>query len=168
MTDIWTASKRSEVMGLVRSQGNRSTELKLIALFRELGITGWRRNQALPGKPDFAFRLRKLSVFVDGCFCHGCPKCYRRPSSSQAYWDAKVQRNKSRDREITRELRSRGWRVLRIWEHELRPAGRSNLLRRLRRSGLIEPTPRGPQIVRSLRRSAPGSKKFPVEPHSQN
>lgn len=136
MVDIWNITQRSKVMGLVRSQGNRSTELRLIALFRERGITGWRRNQDLPGKPDFVFRKLKLCVFVDGCFWHACPQCYRRPASRQEYWDAKIQRNISRDREVNRELRTRGWRILRIWEHALRPAGRSNLLRRLRRHGL--------------------------------
>lgn len=136
MTDIWSTAKRSEVMGLVRSNGNRSTELRLIAIFRELGITGWRRNQDLPGKPDFVFRARKLCVFVDGCFWHGCPKCYRRPASNQDYWDTKVQRNKARDRENNRVLRARGWQILRIWEHQLRLVDRTNLVRRFRRHGL--------------------------------
>ena len=136
MTDIWCTAKRSEVMRLVRSKGNRSTELRLIAIFRESGITGWRRNQDLPGKPDFVFREHKLCVFVDGCFWHSCPRCYRRPTSNQEYWDAKVQRNKARDLEVSRELRARGWRILRIWEHQLRLADRKSLVRRLRRHGL--------------------------------
>ncbi|MFU1980282.1 very short patch repair endonuclease [Bordetella hinzii] len=139
MTDIWTPAKRSEVMGKVRSKGNRSTELRLIEVFRELGISGWRRNQTLPGKPDFTFRTHKLCVFVDGCFWHGCSRCYRRPASSQEYWDAKIQRNQSRDSKVNRELRARGWKILRIWEHELRPTGRKNLFRRLRRYGLWAP-----------------------------
>ena len=136
MADIWSKIKRSKVMGLVRSKGNRSTELRLIAIFRELGISGWRRNQDLPGKPDFVFRARKLCVFVDGCFWHGCPKCYRRPASNQDYWDSKVQRNKARDGDVNRELRARGWRVLRIWEHQLRLENRANLVRRFHRHGL--------------------------------
>lgn len=136
MTDIWSTAKRSEVMGMVRSNRNKSTELRLIAIFRELGITGWRRNYDLPGKPDFVFRAQKLCIFVDGCFWHGCSKCYRRPASNQDYWDAKVQRNKTRDREVNRDLRARGWRVLRIWEHQLRLGERANLARRLRRHGL--------------------------------
>lgn len=136
MTDIWPTTKRSEVMGLVRSNRNRSTELRLISIFRELGITGWRRNQDLPGKPDFVFRARKLCVFVDGCFWHGRPKCYRRPASNQNYWDAKIQRNKGRDREVNWKLRARGWLILRIWEHQLRLADRTNLIRRLRHYGL--------------------------------
>lgn len=136
MTDIWSTAKRSKVMGLVRARGNRSTELRLIAIFQVLGVTGWRRNQDLPGKPDFVFRAHKLCVFVDGCFWHGCSKCYRRPASNQNYWDSKVQRNKARDREVNRELRARGWRILRILEHQLRLTDRTNLVRLLRRHGL--------------------------------
>lgn len=82
MTDIWNKEKRSEVMSRIRSQGNKVTELRLISIFREARITGWRRKQPLLGKPDFVFRQQRLAVFVDGCFWHGCPKCYRRPSSN--------------------------------------------------------------------------------------
>lgn len=119
-------------MSLIRSRGNRRTELRLIGAFREAGITGWRRHLPLPGRPDFAFRAARLLVFVDGCFWHGCAKCYRRPASNRAYWDAKVIRNQTRDRAVTRELKKKGWRVLRVWEHELKDT--AALLRRVRRA----------------------------------
>ena len=105
-------------MAAIRSRGNKATELKLAAMLRAAGITGWRRHQPLPGRPDFIFRPARLAVFVDGCFWHGCPKCYRRPASNRKYWDAKVARNKCRDRLVNQTLRRSGWRVLRIWEHE--------------------------------------------------
>jgi DNA mismatch endonuclease (patch repair protein) len=128
MADIWGKQKRSEVMSLIRSRGNKATELRLIAIFREFGITGWRRNQALLGKPDFIFRRERVVVFVDGCFWHGCPKCYRRPGSNRKYWDAKIAANRKRDRYVSRELRGLGWQVVRIWQHQLdkpaRVAGR--------------------------------------------
>jgi DNA mismatch endonuclease (patch repair protein) len=73
----------------------------------------------LPGKPDFTFSRRGLAVFVDGCFWHGCPRCYRRPHSRRRYWDAKVAGNILRDRQNSARLRRMGWRVMRIWEHEL-------------------------------------------------
>jgi len=73
MADIYDREKRSEVMSRVRGSGNRSTELRLIAIFRKHSITGWRRNQRLPGLPDFVFPKQRLAVFVDGCFWHGCP-----------------------------------------------------------------------------------------------
>ncbi len=130
MADIWTKQKRSEVMGLIRSRGNRRTEMRLIEAFRSEGIRGWRRHLPLPGKPDFAFRAERLLVFVDGCFWHGCAKCYRRPASNRTYWDAKVVRNRKRDRKVTRELKKRGWRVLRVWEHDLKAMPK--LIRRVR------------------------------------
>ncbi len=120
MTDIWSKQKRSEVMSLIRSRGNKATELRLIEIFREFGITGWRRNQLLFGKPDFTFRRERVVVFVDGCFWHGCPKCYKRPGSNREFWDAKVAANRKRDRRVGRELRVAGWRVVRVWQHQLK------------------------------------------------
>lgn len=119
MADIWTKSKRSEVMSLIRSQGNKATERRLVELFRAHRIIGWRRKQKLPGRPDFVFRQQHVCVFVDGCFWHGCPRCYRRPSSNRKYWDEKVKRNRVRDRKVRRHLRQNGWRVLSIWECDL-------------------------------------------------
>jgi len=123
MTDIWGKEKRSEVMSLIRSRGNKATELRLIEIFREYGITGWRRNQKLLGKPDFTFRRERVVVFVDGCFWHGCPKCYKRPSSNQEFWDAKIAANRKRDRLVGRELSKLGWTVVRIWQHQLANPG---------------------------------------------
>ncbi len=116
MPDIFTKSKRSEVMSRIRSRGNRATELRLIALMREHDITGWRRNAPVFGKPDFVFRAAKLAVFVDGCFWHGCPRHATMPANNRAFWKAKLARNAQRDRHVTRTLRKAGWRVLRVWE----------------------------------------------------
>ena len=122
--DVFSIAKRSDVMSRIRSKGNERTELRLIAIMKEAGITGWRRNQPVFGKPDFVFRLERVAVFVDGCFWHGCPKCYRRPSSNTRFWDAKVVRNRARDAEVTKALRRAEWKVVRIWEHQLRQPGR--------------------------------------------
>jgi len=124
MADIWSKQKRSEVMSLIRSRGNKATELRLIEIFREYGITGWRRNQPLLGKPDFIFRRERVVVFVDGCFWHGCPKCYKRPKSNRKFWDTKISNNRKRDRLVNRELRGAGWRVVRVWQHQLDSSAR--------------------------------------------
>ena len=116
MADVFTTPKRSEVMALIRSRGNRDTELRFIALMREHGTTGWRRNARVLGKPDFVFRAAKLAVFVDGCFWHGCPRHATKPATRAAWWAAKLARNAQRDRDVTRTLRKAGWRVLRVWE----------------------------------------------------
>lgn len=107
-------------MAAIRSRGNKATELKLISIFRAQGIKGWRRCADLPGKPDFVFSGLHLAVFVDGCFWHGCRWHCRMPKSRAEYWKPKIARNKRRDLEIRKRLRSLGWRVVRIWEHSLK------------------------------------------------
>ena len=119
MTDWFTPEQRSRNMASIRSRGNKTTELRLVRLLRRAHVTGWRRRQNLPGWPDFTFRAQRMGIFVDGCFWHGCPRCYRLPEDNRSYWMEKVQTNRRRDRRNTRTLRLRGWRVLRIWEHLL-------------------------------------------------
>jgi DNA mismatch endonuclease (patch repair protein) len=106
-------------MSAIRSRGNRETEIRLARLLRRNGIAGWRRHRNLPGRPDFAFSRGRVALFVDGCFWHCCPQHGRRPSSNQSYWLPKLEMNKSRDQRVDRELRIRGWKVVRVWEHEL-------------------------------------------------
>jgi DNA mismatch endonuclease, patch repair protein len=106
-------------MAAIRSIGNKDTELRLAAIFRATGITGWRRRQPLLGRPDFVFRRARLAVFVDGCFWHGCPKHGRQPTSNRGYWIPKLRRNQERDLAVKRALSKRGWTVIRLWEHEL-------------------------------------------------
>jgi DNA mismatch endonuclease, patch repair protein len=134
MVDIWSRRKRSEVMSRIRSSGNCSTELRLIAVFRAQRFTGWRRGQPLPGRPDFVFRRQRLCVFVDGCFWHGCPRHATQPKANADFWRKKIEANRARDRRVTRELRAAGWRVLRVWEHELRVKNRPRLLLRMERA----------------------------------
>lgn len=72
------------------------------------------------GKPDFASKVKKVAIFVDGCFWHKCPICYRQPQSNTGYWISKVEYNTHRDKKIVRILRKKGWKVCRVWEHEVR------------------------------------------------
>ncbi|MDP9175741.1 MAG: very short patch repair endonuclease [Planctomycetota bacterium] len=120
-------------MARIRSKGNKSTELRLLAILRNEGIKGWRRNQPVFGRPDFVFKASQVAVFVDGCFWHKCPRCFRRPQSNNAYWDDKFQRNRRRDRRVNRQLRQLGWKVLRIWAHELVPGKDAAVATRIRR-----------------------------------
>lgn len=119
MADMFTPKQRSENMSRIRSRGNKTTELRLIAIMRKYGIKGWRRGSKLPGKPDFVFPRTHLAVFVDGDFWHGNPSKFRVPKSNQVYWEGKIRRNQTRDGEINLMLEQRGWRVLRIWESSL-------------------------------------------------
>ena len=117
--DALSKAKRSRLMARVRSHGNKATELVMAELLRKHHVCGWRRRQKLLGSPDSLFPRKKLAIFIDGCFWHGCPRCYRRPGSHRKYWDAKVLRNRQRDRLVCRELHNLGWHVIRIWEHNL-------------------------------------------------
>jgi DNA mismatch endonuclease (patch repair protein) len=132
MPDRLTKQGRSRNMSLIRKFGNRSTELRMVALMRCNGIKGWRRHTSLPGTPDFAFRRERVAIFIDGCFWHGCPRCKWVPASNIDYWQMKFAMNRKRDRDADKALRAMGWKVIRVWEHSLkRPLV---ILRRLGRS----------------------------------
>ena len=133
-TDVFSKEKRSEVMSRIRGKGNKDTEVALAKLFRANGITGWRRHYGIEGKPDFAFPKHKLAVFVDGCFWHGCPKHATQPKGNAQFWRMKLEANKARDRKVNRLLRAKGWRVLRIWEHDLSRTRQDRVIGRIRRA----------------------------------
>ncbi len=131
MPDIFCPEKRSEIMSLVKSKNNKSTEIKLIQIFSENNIVGWKRNYNVKGHPDFVFPKKKTAIFVDGCFWHGHDCRNTRPSSNQEYWNAKRARNIAHDNEITILFQKRGWTVIRIWECELLKKNRAALLDKL-------------------------------------
>jgi DNA mismatch endonuclease, patch repair protein len=118
-------------MSRIRGQGNKETELALIKLFRLNGITGWRRRWPLYGKPDFVFPKLKVAIFVDGCFWHCCPRHSNMPATNRPFWQRKLDGNRRRDRLVSRTLRRRGWRVVRVWEHELGRKRRARLMNKL-------------------------------------
>ncbi|MBI4567730.1 MAG: very short patch repair endonuclease [Planctomycetes bacterium] len=119
MADTVSPRVRSETMRRVRGRGTWP-EVNLQRALRATGSRNFRLNvRALPGCPDIVFPSARVALFVDGCFWHGCPRCYRRPNSRRGYWDAKLARNRARDRRNRAALRVAGWRVVRIWEHEV-------------------------------------------------
>lgn len=130
MADNMTPPQRSHTMSKIRSTGNLTTELRFLRLLRLEGIAGWRRRVDLPGRPDLVFRKQRVVVFLDGCFWHGCPRCYAPPQSNVEYWTPKIAGNVARDKRIGAELRSAEWTVVRIWEHSIRKQP-SRALRRL-------------------------------------
>lgn len=71
-----------------------------------------------PIRPDVVFTRRRVAVFLDGCFWHGCPEHQVIPKANRGYWEPKLRRNRERDRETDRRLIGAGWRVVRVWEHE--------------------------------------------------
>lgn len=131
MADVFDTEKRSDIMRRVKSNKNKSTELKLIEVFKELGITGWRRNYRVKGHPDFVFLQKRIAVFVDGCFWHGHDCRNTRPFDNQEYWQKKRVCNIQHDQEVTAMFEARGWTVLRIWECEFKKKSRSVLAEKL-------------------------------------
>jgi DNA mismatch endonuclease (patch repair protein) len=70
-------------------------------------------------RADIAFPARRVAVFVDGCFWHGCPLHGSRPRRNVSYWQPKLERNRARDERVNTVLRDHGWTVVRVWEHEI-------------------------------------------------
>ena len=100
----------------------KGTNTKPELLFREMidGRVFRYQPKGIQGNPDFANKKRKIALFIDGCFWHKCPRCYREPKSNRKFWIEKIERNVARDRKNTYNLRKNGWTVLRFWEHQIK------------------------------------------------
>jgi DNA mismatch endonuclease (patch repair protein) len=119
--DILTPAQRSHVMGLVRAK-NTKPELAVRRLVHALGYRYRLHSGSLPGRPDMVFASRRKVIFVHGCFWHrhvGCAKATT-PKANAAFWLAKFRANRKRDRLIERCLVAAGWRVVTVWECELK------------------------------------------------
>lgn len=120
MADHVSKRVRSRIMAAVRSRGNATTEVAFGKLLWNARIRGYRKHWPVLGRPDFAWPGRKIAVFVDGCFWHGCRKCKYLPRTNTSFWAKKLLSNKKRDRRITAKLRREGWVVIRIRECQVR------------------------------------------------
>lgn len=114
---------RSKVMARIRGK-ETGPELLLAAEMKLLGLEWEEHARDLPGRPDFVFRSARLAIFVDGDFWHGYRFAQWRDKLSEA-WEAKIAGNIRRDNRNRAALRSLGWQVIRVWEHQVtaRPAG---------------------------------------------
>jgi DNA mismatch endonuclease, patch repair protein len=115
--DIMSPEKRSAVMGQIKGK-NTGIELRMGAAFAARGLEWEGHTRDLPGRPDFVFRAAKVAVFVDGDFWHGWRFPQWRDKLSEK-WEAKIDGNRRRDTRNHRRLRRMGWKVLRIWEHQM-------------------------------------------------
>lgn len=116
-SDVHTPEQRSYNMSQIQSQ-DTDPELKLRKALWHMGYR-YRVHTDLPGTPDIVFRGPEVAVFVDGCFWHGCPEHQNIPETNREFWEKKFQRNEERDKEVNRRLTDAGWRVVRVWEHEV-------------------------------------------------
>ena len=119
MTDNLTKEQRSYAMSRI---GRRDTvpELMLRKAVWSAGLRGYRIDRKnLPGRPDLAWGVKRVAVFVDGAFWHGHPSAFR-TGKSGGYWDEKITRNMERDRKADHLLTELGWAVLRFWDFEIK------------------------------------------------
>jgi DNA mismatch endonuclease (patch repair protein) len=106
-------------MSQIRGKNTRP-EVKLRKLLWSAGIRGYRIHYNLTGKPDIVFTKKKIAIFIDGCFWHKCPVCFQEPETRKEFWMKKIQSNIERDKKVNERLKSDGWMVIRIWEHEIK------------------------------------------------
>jgi DNA mismatch endonuclease (patch repair protein) len=118
MADVLTPEQRSRCMSKVKSRDTGPERAVRSALHRR-GLRFRKHVEGLPGRPDIVFTRRKVAVFVDGDFWHGY-EFESRAGKLSPHWRAKIARNMARDRENGKLLQGAGWRVVRVWEHEVR------------------------------------------------
>lgn len=86
----------------------------------------------MKGSPDVIIPEKNLAIFVHGCFWHACKKCYRKPANNKDFWEEKIRKNIKRDRRNERILKRGGWKVIKIWEHNLRNTKNKGILSNLK------------------------------------
>jgi DNA mismatch endonuclease, patch repair protein len=123
--DTLTVAERSARMARIRSKNTRP-ELLVRKLVHSLGYRFRLHRSGLPGRPDLVFPSRRKVVFVHGCFWHAHDNCKtaNRPKSRRAYWDMKFETNRKRDQANSVALKRDGWRILTVWECEVKRTAR--------------------------------------------
>lgn len=112
--DKISRERRSYVMSRIRSVSS------IEVLPREYeGLYLRRHPKGVFGRPDFGNKFRRIALFIDGCYWHHCPQHGTVPKTNASFWREKFRKNARRDRLVTAYLKKRGFRVIRIWEHEL-------------------------------------------------
>ena len=119
MVDVLTKKQRSYNMSQIKGK-NTKPEIRLRKELLSKGLKGYRIHKNITGKPDIIFPKQKIAIFIDGCFWHRCPVCYKEPKTNSKFWSEKIESNKLRDKKINVQLKKKGWRVLRFWEHEIK------------------------------------------------
>ncbi len=117
MADTMSKELRSAVMRKIRSK-NTHLEVAVRKVLWNKGVR-YRLHGKIFGTPDIVCHAPRVAIFVDSCFWHGCKQHLRMPSSNKRYWSKKIRRNIERRKQVNQTLRSEGWRVVRLWEHNL-------------------------------------------------
>ena len=116
MADTLTKKQRSFCMSRIKSKNTSHEEL----LKKYLRGSGFKFQPRIKGSPDFINQKEKIALFLDGCFWHSCPKCYKAPKSNKKYWRDKIRSNIARDKKNNLALKEKGYKIIRVWSHELK------------------------------------------------
>jgi DNA mismatch endonuclease (patch repair protein) len=132
MTDLFTKEKRSWIMSRIKGRDS-GPEIHIRSLVHRMGYRFRVHRRDLPGNPDIVLPRHGKVIFVHGCFWHGHKGCHRsrRPTTNESFWHKKLDANIERDKRFRRALRRMGWKVLVVWECEIRKL--EKLLRKLER-----------------------------------
>lgn len=136
MADVMTPKQRSRCMAAVKGKDTKPEMIVRKYLFSR-GMRFRVQVRKLPGTPDIVLPKYKTAIFVNGCFWHGHEGCkyFRLPKSNIEFWKEKIERNIERDRESMQALLDLGWKIIRVWECELRnKANRENTLNKIYKS----------------------------------
>ena len=117
MADRFSKETRSRIMSRIRGK-DTGPELAVRRILWRSGLRYRIHDRTVLGTPDISNKRRRLAVFVDGCFWHGCPVCYREPKTNKDFWRCKISRNRERREVVRVALEGQGFRVVEIWEHE--------------------------------------------------
>jgi len=118
MPDKFTKDVRSGIMSKIRSK-NTKPELTIRKILWSNGKRYRVHSNSIFGRPDISVKKKKLAIFIDGCFWHGCKQCSKTPQSNTRYWKMKFKRNIQRRKMIISRLTEEGWSVLQFWEHDI-------------------------------------------------
>lgn len=130
MKDRLTREQRSWNMSRIRGK-NTGPELTVRSMLHRHGYRFRLGSSSLPGRPDIVLAKYRTAIFIDGCFWHACPRHGVRPKNNAAFWRKKIIGNRKRDLEVSERIRRLGWKVLRIWEHDIRRADERILMKRI-------------------------------------
>ena len=142
MADVHEPKVRSYNMSRIRS-GNTKPEILVRKYLHNQGFRFRLHDKKLPGKPDIVLSKYRIVIFVQGCFWHGHEGCkyFVMPKTNQAFWAKKISSNIERDRSVLRDLKAQKWKVIFIWECELKSYSKEKTLAK---------------VVRKIRRLCPG------------
>lgn len=118
MVDRFSKETRSKIMASIRGKDTQQ-EITIRRLLWSEGVRYRIHDRKIFGTPDISIRSKKVAIFLDGCFWHACPTCYKEPKSNTEFWRNKIIKNRNRRQKVVEMLARDNWKVLEFWEHTI-------------------------------------------------